>query len=69
MIQCLVKKTYRNKSAGYDKICNEFYKFGSCKNLCVIIAWFFNAALHHGYLPDSFNVSIVNPIPKGRVTN
>ncbi|RMZ98192.1 hypothetical protein BpHYR1_000243, partial [Brachionus plicatilis] len=60
---------YFSNSAGYDKICNEFYNLGFCKNLCVIIASFFNAALHHGYLPDSFNVSIVNPIPKGRVTN
>ncbi|RNA44919.1 RNA-directed DNA polymerase from mobile element jockey-like [Brachionus plicatilis] len=34
-----------------------------------LVKIFMLVALHHGYLPDSFNVSIVNPIPKGGVTN
>ena len=54
----------KNKSGGFDKICNEFFIYGSCKNLVFLLTWFINASISYGYLPELFNVSIVTPIPK-----
>ena len=52
------------KASGYDGICNEFIKYGKCFNLISVLCFFFNAAYKTGILPDSFNTSVLIPIPK-----
>ena len=52
------------KSAGFDGICNEFFKFGLDNNLISILNILFNNMLLTGHLPNEFNLSILVPIPK-----
>jgi len=52
--------------------CNELssdHIINACDELFVHIAWLFNAIIVHGTLPDSFLLSTIVPIPKGRNAN
>ncbi|RMZ99149.1 RNA-directed DNA polymerase from mobile element jockey, partial [Brachionus plicatilis] len=63
-IKSIIQKLSGNKSAGLDNICNEFFINGACSNLISILTWYFNKAICFGYIPSSFNISVVTPIPK-----
>ena len=59
-----VYKLKLGKSPGIDHLTNEFFYFGSCERLDLLLTKFFNALYTTGILPRDFNTAIVIPIPK-----
>ena len=56
------------KSCGYGGISNEFYIYGRSDQLTDILYLLYNSMLNLGLVPDKFNISVVIPIPKSKVS-
>ena len=59
-----INKLKVGKSAGFDGISNEFFKFANFTNLVSSLKGFFNGMVSIGVIPESFNTSLLIPIPK-----
>jgi len=65
----VISKLKSNVACGNDLIINEFVKFGCSDMLATVLEWLFNSMLSIGHIPDTFNVSLVTPIPKKNLIN
>jgi hypothetical protein len=63
-IKNFIENLKDNKACGFDKVCNEFFKYGNCVNLIRILKSLFECMISCGFIPKDFNIAILKPIPK-----
>ena len=51
-----------NKGFGFDKVSNEFFKYGICENLVRIFKSLFESIITCGFIPNDFYIAILRPI-------
>ena len=65
MIESIISQLKNGKAAGVDELMAEHLKY-SHPILCVVLKKLFNLMLEFGYVPASFGIGNIIPIPKGR---
>ena len=69
MINMAVNELKPGKTAGFNGISNEFLIAGNSISLINVLHIMFNLMATTGKLPENFNISIIIPIPKKKVTS
>ena len=63
-ISSAIEDLKSGKTPGIDNISNEFFTFGNCRSIVLLIQRILNAFYTSGILPSDFNTAILIPIPK-----
>ena len=50
-IKNFIENLKDNKACGFDKVCNEFFKYGNCENLKRILKSLFECLISCGFIP------------------
>ena len=66
-VQSLIISLRNNKACGFDKIFNEYQKYGT-ENIINVIVKTFNVILLKGIFPENWLFGIVKPIYKNKVS-
>ena len=64
-VQSLIISLRNNKACGFDKIFNEYLKYGT-ENIVTLIVKIFNVILLKGIFPENWLFGIVKPIYKSK---
>ena len=67
-IEYAINQLNKGKAFGYDSVTAEMLIFSKSEKLKTTLNWFYTCIINFGIIPTNFNVSMVTPIPKGKVS-